>query len=90
MTPTHWLLLGWVVFIFAVMGINHMINAEWKDSDQLTYRTADGAAIARQTRRIIAKASAHASARPGSDCCCNLATARREGTAAALHERGAA
>ena len=90
MTPTQWLLLGLIVLcalcLFVVV-IGHCIDTEWRNTDDLVYRTADGNAIKQQTSRIIANANAHASA-PHVDCCCDLETARREGTAAALHDMG--
>jgi hypothetical protein len=96
MTATHWLLLGLIFMLAVCIFVICMINAEWRGIDQPSYRTADGAAIVRQTRRIIATAntsiiasdtvSAQASAQPS--CCCALATTRHQGAAA--DQRGAA
>lgn len=90
MTSTHWLLAGLVVLCalcLVAIFFCKMISTEWKRADEPTYRTADAKAIARQTRRVIANAAAHAAAPIGTGDD-NLATARREGTAAALHDLG--
>lgn len=87
MTPTHWLLAGLAVLCalcLVAIFFCKMISTEWKRADEPTYHTADAKAIARQTARIIANASAHTSAQH--DSC--FVTARREGTAAALHDMG--
>lgn len=92
MTAANILLLALVVVLALCLLLIFMINAEWRGADQPKYRTADGAAIARQTRRIIDTAVAHASApvsaQAGHICCCDLDAARRAGSAAALHDMG--
>ena len=92
MTSTLWLLLGLTIFcvlcLFAIF-IGHCINTEWRRTDEPVYRTADAKTIRQQTSRIITATISHASARRDT-CCCDLATARREGTAAALRDGVAA
>jgi hypothetical protein len=69
LTATEWLLLGLsCLLLLCLLGvaITHMMGSEVDDTDEPTYRTADAKAIAQQTKRIIAHASARTTAQtPG-------------------------
>ena len=85
MTPTFWLLLGLAAFILLIMVLSSLINIEWKRADEPIYRTADGGVLSADARAALRQANVLTPAHSAT-CCCNLTTARREGTAAALHD----